>query len=273
MEAVNNFQTYKDLITGIKENGKCVTNCYLFPAALKQMIEAEKLFYICEDDILLFFLAEETFYRCYYYISERYQSRTKEYQLPKPSVIELPFQGELLPKYEREISIIQSLGFVLGRESQRMFLPVDKVMNVPNQKLEGVQIDYAAESESDIVYKMLCDNLNVLYANIPTLLELKDLIREKNVLCLYEDGIIKAILDFSKQKSKCLLNHLVVTKESRGKGYAEMLINEWHQLSLSEGDINKFEWWVDIHNIPAVKVYKKGGSLDDNQKANEYILV
>lgn len=264
MLPIETFEQYKEYDQKGKNLSNRVTNCYFLPASIKKMIACQKLYVLEQKNMVLFLEKEPGFFRVYYYLS--LFSEYDKLSLELPAVVEFVFNHELSDKQMSEIHQLEKLGFTLGRESGRMALDPDS-LSLTQTHSEAAA---AKPEDADAILRLLTENFNPLYAYIPTKKELLEAIHNGNVLVTYGKGIPIGVLFSETNKKTAVIRHLAVSKEYRSHGFAKQLVAAYHQKHVEH--ITSFSHWVDICNIPAIKLYQSFGYSFDGRKANEYVL-
>lgn len=264
MLRIETFEQFKEYAQKGKSFSQSVTNCYLLPVSIKEMISLEKLYVTEQKDMVLFLEKETSFFRVYYYLS--LSSNYKEISLGAPAVVEFVFLHELSEKQNKEVGLLKQLGFSLGRESGRMVLSTDNL----HFSQTVSEVTPAKAKDADAVLNLLVKNFNPLYAFIPSRDELLDAIHLENVLVVCRDDLPVGVLFSESCKKTAVIRQLTVSKEYRSHGFAKQLIEAYHQKYAKS--VNIFTHWVDISNLPAIKLYQLFGYSFDGRKANEYVL-
>lgn len=268
MDKVTSFEQYKEVIAKAKQSGFQLTNCFFLAAETREKIEKGSLFFHVIENGLLLLDDLGDFYRCYYYLSG--DKRPSKVRLSKNAVIELPFTGELADRQREQVRIINLMGFKLGRESGLMSLPSEKILDV-NDRKAPVQSSFAMRGDAAQIYALLYQTFDPLYAFLPSMAELENSIDHKMIFTIHDGEKVSAFLNSRFEKRTAFINHIVVDRQFRGRGYGELLIKAYHEKY--HRDVATFQHWVDLDNHAAINMYRKFGYKFSLRKANEYILM
>ncbi|MBQ9211540.1 MAG: GNAT family N-acetyltransferase [Clostridia bacterium] len=203
--------------------------------------------------------------------------------LEKDAVIEFPFQGKMNEKQQRQVKMIEELGFSLGRESSMMMRKGEREKRsaVQQQRGEGhelysqkcskqrQEIQYAQQEDAEQILQLLCAAFDPLYSFLPSQKELWDKIEKRQVIAIHEGEQVTACLISNFEKNKASIEQVVVSPQQRGRGWGKELLMMYHAKYAVEA--SSFQHWVDIHNEPAVNMYVQAGYEFQSRKANEYI--
>ena len=118
MWKIESLAQYNQLIDRAEQQGFALTNCFFLPAAVQKKVEDGTLYGLEVGSGLLLLDDNGGFYRCYYYLSP--QGKPDRLTLDKNAVIEFPFNGVMGERQRQQVSLIDRMGFRLGRESGMM---------------------------------------------------------------------------------------------------------------------------------------------------------
>lgn len=264
MERIESFERYKQIVAEAKELPRVCSNCYLLPAAVREMTGAGRLYAERTEGAVLLLEREPAFFRCYYYLSPDMPAR--RLSLPAPAVAELVFNREPTAAQAEQTGCLQRMGFSLGRESGRMH--IENAAGAAAWSAEGVE--YAAEEDLDQIREMIGGAFNLLYSYIDGPEEMLANIRAGNVFVIRENGGIAAVLYAEFSKTVATIRQVVVSGELRRRGYGQRLVSFYHLHYRDRA--RAFVHWVDMANEKAIRLYTKFGYSFDGRYANEYII-
>lgn len=258
---IEDYAAYKDAVAEAKKSGCKRTNCFFLPDQARTLIENGRLLMHRTDGALFLFEDAGSFYRLYYYMDR------PEFRLnpDKPVVTEFPFNRELTEEQRIQEEILLSIGFSLGRESAMM--TADPSVVSP-EKAADSRIQPAREQDAVQIMQLLTDNFDPLYAFIPTMEELCAKIAQGSVLVCLSGGDVAGVLNSSQTKRQAVIDHLAV--RDKGMGIGKALVQAF--LAKYKESAGQYCHWVDIHNTPAVELYKRFGYSFGVKRANEYII-
>ena len=268
MNKIESLEQYKALKKMAKDNDYKLSNCYFMPDVLQQKITAGVLYTQEIEKGVLILEDCNMFYRCYYYLS--YETPKQDVVLEKDAVIEFPFNSVLNAKQETQISLLESFGFTLGRNSGLM--KAEK-KNVVNQYFKENDYKYESADPEDAIgiLDLLYKTFNPLYAFLPTENELGNLINENKVIVVRDNQSIAGALISNVDKQTASIMQLAVNDKYRRQGIAKKLVQDYHNKYIN--DVDSFQHWVDLENRNAINLYQNFGYEFTLRKANEYILL
>ena len=139
------------------------------------------------------------------------------------------------------------------------YLNADSILPLKNNQINGVKVDHAKKGEDIIFAKKLIDeNLDFYTGDRLTLKEIENFSDNGLLFCAYKDDLICGMLQADFKNNVYWLGHIVVHKDFRGIGLANLLVNHY----LKEGlrlKVKKFQLWVVNNNVPAINLYRKRG--------------
>lgn len=267
MDKVRSLEHYKEILSGAKENGCRLSNCFYLPDAVRRKTaEGTLLFQPIEHGLLL--LEDQVdFYRCCYFLSEHEQPG--HVTLDKDAVIEFPFNGTMNEKQRLQVQKIESMGFRLGRESGMMCSAPDQLAVFCAGEADNICRTAGPEDAAQIL-ALINLYFDPLYAFLPTEEELLGFISEGRALVIRDGDGIAAALISSFEKRIASIRQVAVASAHRGKGLGKAIVQAYHSKYM--GEAASFQHWVDLNNTPAVNMYLSFGYSFGLRKANEYIL-
>lgn len=264
MEQIRSFEQYREIVSEGKKMPEVCSNCYFLPAAVRDKIDRGMLFTERMREGILILEREQTFFRCYYYLS--LGASHERVSLPMPAVVELVFQNALTEIQDAQVRCLKEMGFSLGRESARL-----SVASCDAVSEEDGAAEIAGESDADAVFALIEDNFDPLYAFIGTKDAFLETIRNGYVFVIRLSGVPVAALHANMLNGVASIRHLVVSKTCRGRGYGRQLISFYHRTLRDRA--RTFSHWVDKNNAAVIRLYTTLGYSFDGRYANEYIKI
>ena len=263
MQLIETFEQYREIVSEGKQIPGVYSNCYFLPSAVRGMIDRGALYVQHIKNGILLLEREETFFRCYYYLSP--DIVPEPVVLPMPAVVEFVFQNELTDAQCAQINCLGQMGFSLGRESARMSLPAE---GAPIGDESPAEI--AEKSDLTGVLKLIEDHFDPLFAYICSEDELAEAIQNGRVFVIRRGAEPVAALHAECNKGVASIRHLVVSEDCRSMGYGRRLVWLYHKAFKEKA--RSFSHWLDRQNAAAVRLYTGLGYSFDGRYANEYIL-
>ena len=85
-----------------------------------------------------------------------------------------------------------------------------------------------------------------------------------------QDGRLLGVLNSSCGHNTACIDQLAVQPDARGRRVGAALAAAYHRLYA--GRVRSFGHWVDLHNAPALALYRRFGYQLTPKRANEYVL-
>ena len=232
-----------------------LTNNYILFQDLKNYIEKKNLFYKEDNSNLYLFIKKQGFYRLYYLINNiETQNDFSELKI----VLEIIYRGNKNLPIEH-INFWKKNGFRSHITRDCYFLRPDSILPFKKIQLKGVTIDFAKNKEDILFAKKLIDeNLDFYTGDRLTFEEIKNFSDRGLLFCAYKNDLICGMLQAEFKNNIYWLGHIVVHKDFRGLGLANLLVNHY----LIEGlrlKVRQFQLWVINDNLAAINLYKKRG--------------
>lgn len=270
MQRIDSWQQYLDLKAEAKARGLTLSNLYFLPGQARQKIDAGRLYCRRDPAGAGWLLLDESggFYRCYYQLAP--QTPCAPVQLDRDAVIELPFRAGSGPALQPELEQIARMGFALGRESARMERPAAGLPDSPPDP-PGVSVGPAQPDRQAEIAALLDASFDRLYSFLPGGAELAGRIAAGQVLAAVgQDGRLLGVLNSSCGHNTASIDQLAVQPDARGRRVGAALAAAYHRLYA--GRVRSFGHWVDLHNAPALALYRRFGYQLTPKRANEYVL-
>ena len=266
MEALQTYEVWREEQAQARANGWKYSNCFLLPAEMRRKMEAGVLSVHRVNNGLFLLEDAGSFYRCYYYISTT--ERPGALCLDREAVAEFPFAGALNPDQRIQIERLTALGFVLGRESGLMSCEAEHVISRRDLDLSEVRAAHAADAPE--IAALLERSFDPRFAFLPTAEELAQAAEDEKVLAVFRDGRLAAALVSGFEKTVATVRQVAVDTPFRGMGLGKCLLEAYHRRYAAQA--TAFRHWVDLHNAPALAMYRGFGYGFSLRRANEYIL-
>jgi folate-dependent phosphoribosylglycinamide formyltransferase PurN len=222
--------------------------------------EADGNIYIYEDC--------GSFFRMYYFFDGKTDALKIDVE-DKDIVVEIPYSKSLNEQQLLQEKILKKNGFALERESSLMSVSA-KTVHLPELNPDqNLVLKFGNKDDCDKYLELMYSRLNPLFSFLPDKEELLDLINKKCIICAYYDEMLVGVLNIEVVKNDVWARHLIISEEYLGRNIGNRLFTEGHRFY--KNDCCVFKSWVDIHNIPGIKVHEKIGYKFDDRKANEYV--
>ena len=258
------YEVLKAAQTVARAQGWKLSNCFLLPAELRRRIDAGLLSLQQTENGLFLMENAGSFDRCYYYLPPT--GPVGPLHADRELVVEFPFTGEPNPNQQLQIARLLELGFELARESGLMSCSPDAL--IPH-KLPEAQIHSATEEEIPEILDLLYQAFDPRFAFLPTAEELRTAVVENRLFAASREGHVAAALHAGFEKTVAIVHHVAVDESFRGCGLGKCLLDYYHRRFA--GQATAYQHWVDLHNVPALAMYKSFGYGFSLRKANEYI--
>lgn len=273
MKRIDNFEEYKALTAKAREKQYTHTNCYFLPAAVKEKIGQGCLYaQELKKGLLLVELDKIGFYRVFYFLSPYFSGQGIEFD--RDAVIEFPFVYPLENDIQKreEPALIEQMGFSLGRESAYLNGDPEKLLMDPGPQPEGIELRVARQEQAQEILNLFSMHFSRLYAYLPTVEELTELIEREGVFVACKGDIVAGTMSSKTNRQFAIGNQVAVHPDFRGLGLGKSLMAFYHQHY--RGQVRAYHSWIDIHNTVSVNMHRKLGYeyATPPRRANEYIL-
>ena len=245
-----------------------LTNNYILSHDFKHYIEKKNIYYWNENSNLYLFVKKEGFYRLYYIINNiDVQNDFSEIKI----VLEIIYRGKNRIPLEH-IKYWKKNSFKSHLTRDCYFLNASSIL--PNyNKVEGVTIEHPKNKEDILLAKKLIDeNLDRYTGDRLSLQEIENFVVRGLVFCAYINDLMCGMLQVDLRNNIYWLGHIVVQKDYRGMGLANLLVDNY----LNEGlklQVRQFQLWVIDKNMPAVNLYKKKGFTYLNKSTHSMLSI
>ena len=132
------------------------------------------------------------------------------------------------------------------------------------------EVHPAIPEQAEEIYDLLYRTFDPRYAFLPSMPDLITAIREGMVFVISRENRVAAALISGVEKNIAGIQQVAVEKSAQGCGLGKTLLEAYHQKYAKQ--VTAFQHWVDLHNSPALKMYRSFGYTVGLRKANEYIL-
>jgi GNAT superfamily N-acetyltransferase len=245
-----------------------LTNNYILLEGFTKYIYEKKLWFWKGNSNLYLFVEKEGFYRLYYLINNiDAVDDFSNLQI----VFEVIYRGKnKMPL--KHIKYWKKNSFYSHLTRDCYFL--NAVSISPNfNKVEGVTIE-PPKNKEDILFakKLIDENLDLHTGDRLSLQEIENFVSRGLLFCAYKNDTMCGMLQADLRNNIYWLSHIVVDKDYRGMGLANLLVDNY----LNEGlklQVKQFQLWVIEDNIPAVKLYKKRGFAYLNKSTHSMLSI
>lgn len=267
LTAVNNIIILEKIIEEHLFKGT-LTNNYVLSKKFTKYIDEKKLWFWKGNSNLYLFVEKEGFYRLYYLINN---VDTHDDFSNLEIVLEIIYRGKNKMPLE-QIKYWKKNSFKSHLTRDCYFLKADSILPNYNQ-VEGVTIELPKNKEDILFAKKLIDEKLDLYTGDRlSLMEIENFAKRGLLFCAYKNNSICGMLQADLRNNIYWLGHIVVHKDFRGMGLANLLVDNY----LNEGlklQIRQFQLWVIDENIPAVNLYKKRGFSYLNKSTHSMLSI
>ncbi len=260
------YEKWRQAQAIVRSNGWKYSNCFLLPAELQRKIEARVLSLQWIENGLLLLEDAGSFYRCYYFFSPT--EHLGRFSSDREIVVEFPFTKMPNSAQTFQQEQLTKLGFVLERESSLMHCTSEHL--VPHELPKSVKVRTATEDDILEVLTLFVQTFDPRFAFLPTAKELQFAVTDNRVLVITQNERIVAALYARFEKTIASIRHVAVQENYRGIGLGKSILEAYHRKFSKHA--SAFQHWVDLHNEPAVAMYKSFGYEFSLRKANEYTL-
>jgi len=264
---VNNIITLDKIIVEHTFKGT-LTNNYLLSKDYTKYIDERKLWFWKANSNLYLFVKKKGFYRLYYLINNfDVQEDFSNLQI----VLEIIYRGKNKMPLEH-IKYWKKNSFKIHLTRDCYFFKAASVLPIYNQ-IEGVTIE-PPKNKEDILFakKLIDENLDLYTGDRLSLQEIENFVACGLLFCAYKNDLICGMLQADLRNNIYWLGHIVVHKDYRGMGLANLLVDNY----LNEGlklQVRQFQLWVIDENIPARNLYKKKGFAYLNKSTTSMLSV
>ena len=242
MEKVTSISELNSLILPYFKRG-VITNNFLMINDYNLYLKEQSLFYEKTENNLFLIRCVEDISYVYFYIN-----KFEDIKLPNNSVIEIVEPNNEIIEY------FCKLGFVEVNKREEMQLI--------NQTSDDDEFDFCKTEELEKVRRIIKDNFDRFYGNIPSLDELK----LENVLVSRDnEDNITGLLHFKTIKSISSILHIAVIDKNRGNGIGSKILSGY--INHEKDKCREFRLWVNSDNKKAIDFYKKNGYDFSNRKS------
>ncbi len=263
MKRVLSIKHFISLIEDAKKNNQCTyTNCYLFSDVINKYIGQKRMFWIGVGAGIAFLYREEKFYNLYYYINLKDDIKFNE--IDRPVVINLVhLDSKLHCEFLEIVNRWVKCGFINYKTYKQMILKADPDKLMPSKSFvldsAEYELKYAEYEYSEEIQSLWTSALDVFSIALPTKEELAHYINEKHIRCIVkkDESKVVAVLYYFIKKSICTLNHIVVGKEYRRRGFGLALVKDC--IENEAKDCTRYYLWVDEKNFSSINLYKCAG--------------
>lgn len=256
------------VIDTIRKSKNYFTNYYGGTTELMKML-SDDLVKVYYDNGAVFLLEDkQNYFEIYFYCIDteslkRADKAIKQYVHRRVPVI-LHCLGKET-EYCQYSELLEETGFILYKRYRRKILiPSDIKGNVGESLVE-----YAKESDIDIVYHMLYETFDILSDRLPSQKDLGVFIEQKSIIVEKVSGNIVGCIIFEDKKRSSYVRSICIKSNYRNQGIGKKLFNRY--ISQHLGNTQKFELWVEEGNNYAIRLYEKLGYQDEGLRDHIFI--
>jgi len=239
-------------------NRKGLTNFFLQPEELTEMLAKGHCHYALGDSFFVLQKVEESFVRVFFYtISVEALNEIKNHVLlygsGLPRVIDIVGKKPEIDDLQEKLC---GVGFIQYRKLLRM-----SMKNSKRYAVGTTIIEYAIKDDTAAIYDFLYNQFDPLVSQLPSKDDLIDSIKKKEIYLAKHDKEIIGLSYFQMQgKGVSYLFQIAVKKEYRGQGIADdLLVCHFNNSKLNM----YYRLWVEDDNLRAINKYKKYGFEND----------
>lgn len=250
VELTNSINSFR------KGNREYISNAFLSAQQLDDLLCKSDVCLKQSDDAILILLNKSEFYQGYFFarnlcsfitLIEKLDFSTKALLL------------DIIGKEKDVLATIKQLE-MCGVKLYSVYIRMacNKICKFQESKSATI---LASKQEGPLIYNLLYDEFDHFDAHLPTLEDIDQSIKKSEITVIKSNDLIIGLAIFEWLGSRSLyLRELMVSKEFRGKGIADALLQ--HTLNQINDDV-KVTLWVMRTNLPAIKRYKKYGFAED----------
>lgn len=262
-EFVRSLEQYKEKVASAKARFiRPVSNCFLFPWAIGSAADSGRIRSIETDTATVFLFQEEFLYRCYYYAKPGEKCDFGLCRMDRPVVSEEVYtQGKLVS--EQTDAMLRANGFKQVSTVMHLIARVEgPITGVPEP-------EFAETEDLQDIRAFLLRFFDVRTNFIPTEIELRDALENRQVFVVRSEGKPVAVLYYEIQGQTLILRHIAVDPEARRHGLGRLLVDQLLSTAAQQGK-KMISLWTRIDNSQAISVYSKAGFTDDNRRSTTY---
>ena len=238
-----------------------LTNCMLSFAEIKTRIEQDRLIKISDKPLVLLENFEK-YYQLYYFLENPDLSsidfKTINESLAKfsPLYADITLKGD----FQYKDSFFEKLDMSFYRTYIRK-----SVINKEQKNRKLMDADYASLKDSEEIYRMLCNQFDLMSDHIPSKPELDELLKNGNVLKITIKDAIAGVLLFEDYGKRAYARALCVSPDYQNSFVGYSLMADYFSRHNAE-KTSLFYLWVDEANQNVEKLHNKFGYQFDGLK-------
>ena len=276
---IKDVKQYNEIVTAFqKAHAKAATNCFLMPAELRSLAEANKLWLISQGDILLVLCERLDYFNVYYYIAQGAGvpdfSEVFDVAGEGDVLIDVVVPERMRGKTDPVIEAMLESGAIKAYKSyQRMSFPMEG-LNAADYDCPLPAGYHFAEAVTDPeavidLWKLALDEKST---PLPDANILQDLFDEGSLfLVLGEEGDIACAAMLTVQGKHGLVQHVSVALKHRRKGLGGCIMKLRIKRAIELG-LRTLRLWVDRQNTPGITLQTKEGFSPDGMICDQYII-
>lgn len=276
---IKDIKQYDDIVTAFrKAHGRAATNCFLMPAELRSLAEADKLRLISQGDILLVLCERLDYYNVYYYAAQGAGvpdfSEVFDITGEGDALIDVVVPERMRGRTDPFIEAMLESGAIKAYKSyQRMSFPMEG-LNAADYDCPlpaGYRFAEAVTDPKAVIdlWKLALDEKSTPLPDASTLQKLFD--KGSLFLVLGEEGDIACAALLTVEGKHGIFQHDSVSPRHRRKGLGECLMKLRIKRAIELG-LRTLRLWVDRQNIPGMTLQTKAGFSPDGMICDQYII-
>lgn len=232
-----------------------LTNNYLLSSAYETYIEQGNLYLMEMEGNAGLFVKNELFYRLYFFINNT--AEKFQFKLDLPVVMELIYRGEKNAPAD-SMAFWKKNGFEEHLTRDNMFVLAGQI--TWSQTLNASIEVKPAHSDEEALYAfdLLKDSLDIYTGDYMTLDEVKQYVKEGNLLVAYQEDKMCGVLQREIKNTGIWLGHIAVDPTFRGMGIAKNLVTAYLQTDETNEKL-RYQLWVRQDNKAAYQLYLNFG--------------
>jgi ribosomal protein S18 acetylase RimI-like enzyme len=274
MKKIDQLQTYTELMkTNHSIHGSIVYNVMLLPQEVQSLIDAQKLFFEVLPEGLAIYRLERDFYKLYLFLAEDKIASIQK--LDKPIVLEFIYSERRIdPKVQKLEALCQTMGFDKYVTNKRRTIQLNDALTATQAAElihQGYEIRRATLPQIGSLVHIWEESLDKYDSIIPKTSELRELIINGEIFCLYQNAMLLGIAKLKKHNHTSSIWMLAIKKSERGKGLAGVLMSGLLGIA-HEAGLKSCYIWTDEENRAIESVSMKLNFQPDGIRSVEYII-
>lgn len=244
-----------------------LTNCFFCYREVLSMIElkAVYIFYIKGNVFLVHRVGD--LYKMYYFLGEADALKEEGiWEIRRELSVFTDLEAEFVARDHSHMpDVLEKLGFIFYKKYIRKQLVIrDQFIFEESRKVES-----ANSADTDKIYNLLYETFDIMSDHLVSRAELRDFVREEQVLIVKSGKNVTGVLLFETHGKKSYLRALCVDSKFAGQGTGISLMANYIKRNMQSTKM--FYLWVEDTNQVAKGLYEKLGYRDDGLKNYIYL--